>query len=248
MNTFDEITINEFISMAGALNDKFGIKRRENGESFVIFNDDDRPELMTFIRESHGDDIMPDDFRYQAISSFVEAFASMDGSHDIYDEIMQVADNLVDFMKGDLIRWLSSHGQRSEYVDQALADMECSAINQPLITALMRGQFNEWEQIGHQTMQALESLSESYQVANYAVGKNESGYLPDHEPECYANTNDALQAVQDLIEDDYFWSDSMSQDEVVNACLAFKSGDMRTRVIDNVEFWVHDCEQEIVER
>lgn len=104
-------------TLADQMYQAFEIKHRDSGETFVALKDD-APDWMTdAIHDAHGD-MMPDDWRYQACMEAAEAIADADDIDSARDSFMDA----VDVYNSDLMRWLDSHGSRTDYVDQAVED------------------------------------------------------------------------------------------------------------------------------
>src|SRR6266516_1712460 len=96
----------------------FETAERPDGESFTRTKDG-TPEWVTdLVREAHGDDFLPDDWRYATISDALN-FLADDGDPDDAGEF---ADQAVDVYTGARFAWLASNLNRAGYVDEAVAE------------------------------------------------------------------------------------------------------------------------------
>lgn len=99
------------------LAEMFETRKRDDGTSFVALKDGAPEWASDFVREAHGTDMLPDDFRYACIAEALEMLAdNEDGDPD--DLVSEFADN-VDIYSSDLSDWLLSHSERRGYVDEA---------------------------------------------------------------------------------------------------------------------------------
>lgn len=129
-------TLNSFIQ---TLANSFHVKTRDNGDTFYCGKDNVPHYISDLCRDAH-DGMMPDDYKYQYI---VEALEYIDDNLDPLDDSLDDIDCYYacepDYMNHDLLKWLSSHLDRMEYVDHVLSGMETHTLS----TALMIAQIEE---------------------------------------------------------------------------------------------------------
>lgn len=122
----------------------FTTRKRDDGDEFTSL-DKSAPDWMTdVVREAHGD-MMPDDWRYKMISECADALVDVDPS-DWQDQDFEICDGLVDVYNSTLLDWLSSHGQRAAYIDEA-RDEGLLAEDADEMNRIMVGQFMEYREI-----------------------------------------------------------------------------------------------------
>jgi hypothetical protein len=110
-------TLQSFIKKCAA---DFTGKTRTNGENFISCKNN----VLTQdeIRELHGSDLLPDDYRYGIISQVFDRLNDYDiDSENTLDDIKcEIVDRLVDIYNHDLLKWLSSNLSRAELCNEAL--------------------------------------------------------------------------------------------------------------------------------
>lgn len=158
MNTFED-----FLSKTSK---KFVTKERDNGEKFVCYENENETDLG-FIRDCHGIDFLPDDFRHRTILRVIDSMIdTLDFDCIVTNEEFQercrdiqheLCDSLVDIHNHDLLQWLASNLQRVGYVDEAqnegLIAFEVQTINR-----IMVGQFQEIKEIFNNIVKAIVDL------------------------------------------------------------------------------------------
>ena len=137
----------DFDTLAQLFADQFEARTRANGDRFDCLKDE-APEWMgDAMRDAHGG-MMPDDWRYSAARSIVEALADDADPDDMGERI----DGLVDVYTGRLTAWLASHGARVGYCDEAAAEYgPFDSVDR----LLMAGQYRELEEIAGALIQAI---------------------------------------------------------------------------------------------
>jgi hypothetical protein len=136
-------TIQELAKEAGSY---FVGAKRDSGTTFRKLKDE-RPEwVYELVREAHGD-MLPDDWRYEAIETVLEAIEGIDDpdDHPTFEP---------DVYNSDLYKWLSSHSNRSAYCDAA-ADEGSLSERASMADRLMAGQVMEYEEIYGSVIQSL---------------------------------------------------------------------------------------------
>lgn len=131
------------------LSELFTSSKRENGEVFLHCKDTVNESDRDLVRDFHGTDILPDDFRFETIVNLLYRlneydFDSVDyiRDHGIDHEII---DSLVDVYTGHLTAWLASHNSRVEFCNEAVND---GLVNGSDIIKLMQcGQYLEIQMI-----------------------------------------------------------------------------------------------------
>ena len=96
-----------------------------------------------FFHHAHGD-MLPDDFRYKMIHDILSDMSSYDNIDEI--DSFELCDSNVPIYNHELLQWVSSHGSRSSYVDDAVSEFGYP-IDEGLINALQMGYFMELEEV-----------------------------------------------------------------------------------------------------
>jgi hypothetical protein len=132
----------------------FETATRDNGESFVKTRDD-RPEWLTELILDAHENMMPEDWRYEAISRVLDEIANreLETADDVRDDAHEIADGLTEVYNGALIQWLGSNLSRVGYVDEVLAQGIAENTGQ----LLMLAQSMEYQEIIESVAQSLES-------------------------------------------------------------------------------------------
>lgn len=138
-----------------SLHEMFETKTRDSGESFVALKDDAPEWAQDFVREAHGTEILPDDYRYQWIRDALEALAASPDAtpQEIADEF---ADD-VSIYTADLLDWLKSNLTRCEYVDQARAE-GIVADSADIVQRIQAGQYLERREVFQGVLDAIDGL------------------------------------------------------------------------------------------
>lgn len=109
MTTVETVTYETLAEM-------FETCKRDKDEYFVCLKDDAPEWAQDFVREAHGTDFFPDDYRYQWIS---EALEVLGDSENGLDDLAHEFADAVDVYTSDLLLWLSSNLRRTMYCDEA---------------------------------------------------------------------------------------------------------------------------------
>lgn len=142
------------------LNTNFETKTRDNGEDFICLNDTVSDELKDAIREIHGTDILPDDYRYRFISelfSNINDFINYNENatvEDLGEHIAELTDSVISIYYHDLNKWFASNLSRAEFVNESLAMNDYEDIHQHL----QFGQASEINEIFERILNELDKL------------------------------------------------------------------------------------------
>jgi hypothetical protein len=109
--------------LAGEAYGCFEARKRLDGESYVALRDDAPEWLSGLVRAAHGD-MLPDDWRYDAIHSALGFLhdTDPDSEDEAWDLSGEFADSNVDVYTGPRLAWLASNLQRAGYCDSAAAE------------------------------------------------------------------------------------------------------------------------------
>lgn len=136
-----------------ALRALFETRKRDDSSIFVALEDEAPEWAGDFVREAHGTDMLPDDWRYNCITDALETLAdSPDSDPDELEH--EFADN-VDVYSSDLLEWVGSHLERQGYVDEARHE-GLVAEDATLDQRIMAGQYQERAEIFRQVVAAVE--------------------------------------------------------------------------------------------
>lgn len=124
----DTITIE---TIAQEMADSFITAERNSGESYTKLKSSAPDWVTDLVYEAHGG-MLPDDWRYKCISEACEAIADGTSGEEFADD--------VDVFSADLYDWLSSHGARRAYTDDARAEF---GPGENIDNDIMRGQYME---------------------------------------------------------------------------------------------------------
>lgn len=99
----------------------FTVKKRDNGNSFVIFTDNASDSLKNAVQKAHGDDL-PSDWVFGTFADLLQSLSdyninSLDDV-DIYRD--EIVDNYVDIYTANLTAWLASNINNLYYLTEAL--------------------------------------------------------------------------------------------------------------------------------
>lgn len=137
----------------------------EGGEMITALTDEHPGWIHDLVREAHGGNFLPDDWRYAAIRAAL-SFIDDVGYDDADDGEFEFADGNVDTYTADLIRWFGSSVTRPGYVDSALEEFDPGtndAMGQPagVIEFIRAGQYAESREVFAAVVRALEERLES---------------------------------------------------------------------------------------
>jgi len=147
---------------------KFETKKRDaTGEEFVCLDDTATEADSDLIREIHGMDLLPDNFRWKTIESLIGSILDVFDFDHIENETSlfrkesenhghEIIDGTVDIYNHDLLQWYSSNLNRPCFVTEAA---ENGLINNETdeMQRLMSGQFEEISQIYYRLIEAIEN-------------------------------------------------------------------------------------------
>lgn len=149
------MTIYEY---AEAMRAAFTTKTRDNGETFYLLKDGSPEWMQDACRAAHdAGDMLPDDWRYEAIHDAVETICDLDSDSDFDD----ARDSFIDsasIYNHALIKWFGSHGSRPDYVDEAVR--EYGWPDGGVIQAIAMGQVIERAEVWDSLVAFLEGLPE----------------------------------------------------------------------------------------
>lgn len=150
----------------------FETKARNNGNNYVTLKKEKRNEFKDIVREMHGTDIMPDDFRFKTIESILGSildvvdFADLETPQGLENALSEsrheIVEGLVDIYTPNLTQWLASHSYRPSYVDEA---SETFGTPSEFIKGVQMGQFYEIDLIYSNVVNALVDYFETEMVA-----------------------------------------------------------------------------------
>lgn len=127
----------------------FVSKERDDGSMYWTTTDD-RPEwLQELIRRAHRG-YLPDDYKYEFILSALNIIA--DSDEDTCSE--SIADS-IDVYTGELTRWLASHIDRVNYVNEALQVMNTP--EDDLVSIVANAQYLEREEVFYSVLSSLKA-------------------------------------------------------------------------------------------
>src|SRR5438067_880220 len=144
-------TIQELARNAGSC---FERGTRPDGESFTRVKDGSPEWVSELVREAHGDDFLPDDWRYEHVHSALEFIAE---AEDAEDGRAEFADSAVDVYTGGLFSWLSSNMRRQSYVDEATEEFGPA---DSVADSIARGQYLEASEVYGLVLGFLEQRAE----------------------------------------------------------------------------------------
>lgn len=134
----------------------FQTRYRADGDPYVCLADDAPDWVHDLVREAHGH-MPPDDWRYKAISAALSCLAERPGE-DLDELRHEYADGMTDTYSADRLRWLASHLDRTDYVDEAVEDLGYPG---DILGAIGMGQDCEAREVWQSVVDSLEArLSE----------------------------------------------------------------------------------------
>lgn len=137
--------------------DSMGRTTRPNGDAIVVCKDDAPGWVGAIIREAHGDDLLPDDWRYECIRDAFSWIA--DSDTDDLDDSHDFADSTTDVYNADLLRWVGSGNSRGSYVDDAQEDFGPA---RDFYHGLQMGQYAERAEVYAAVLAGLRSVDTEY--------------------------------------------------------------------------------------
>ena len=99
----------------------FETRQRDNGDTFFTLKDGRPDWVQDLVHAAHGEDFLPDDYRYRWTYGALEFIADADG--DPLDDVGEFADLAVDTYTSERFAWLASNLQRAGYVDEAVEEL-----------------------------------------------------------------------------------------------------------------------------
>lgn len=136
--------------------DWFESFKRDGSDETIYRTKDGAPEwLRDLVHEAHGD-MLPDDWRYEAIMDALSHIGDTDAetADDLDDESHEFADGHVDVYNAARAEWLASHLARGGYVDQAIDDGLADP-SQGVYQLIGVGQYVELEEVFASVRQSL---------------------------------------------------------------------------------------------
>jgi hypothetical protein len=149
----------QIIALAGQLAASFETAKRNDDQEFTRLKEDAPSWASEAVRIAHGDLLLPDDWRYNAVSEVASAIADLDEDADFDDERQERVDGLVDIYNADLLAWVSSLLTRACYCDEAVEEYGYPR-DEGLFKVLQYGQFREYEEIWDQLLGFLKEKAE----------------------------------------------------------------------------------------
>ena len=144
----------------------FETATRDNGSEFVRVKEGSPEWVTDLVRKAHGDDFLPDDWRYETIRSALGFIAdeatdksAPTSDRDPDDASAEFADSQVDVYTSELIAWMGSNLRRVGYVDEAVEEYG-GELAGDIVRQIMLGQYAEAEEVYALTLNALEDLTD----------------------------------------------------------------------------------------
>ena len=131
--------------------------RNRNGTQFVSLRDDAPEWAGGFVRDAHGTEMLPDDYRYAWIKDTLTLLSETEEGDDLSDLAHEFADNSSVYTN-DLLEWLASHSARTGYVDAALEEGIVDS-GADIVARISAGQYLERREVFESTVSS---------AANYA--------------------------------------------------------------------------------
>ena len=154
---------------ARAMSRRFTTRTRDDDTSYVTLTEDADDWMRDVVREAHAD-MLPDDWRYDAIAAAVEFVAD---TPDYDDRSYEWADGMASPYYSDLIAWLGSNGRRMAYCDEAAE--EWGAEDKTMGERIALGQVFEAMEVLGLVSRALERIAEEeYERRIGRVGAEEA--------------------------------------------------------------------------
>ena len=149
-------TVQEIAAEAGQY---FETAKRDNGDYFIRTKDGTPDWVRDLIRAGHGEDFLPDDWRYKTIMHALEYIADTEG--DPLDGGGEFADTWgVDTYTSDRIAWLGSNLNRIGYCDEAAEEFGPNETSgDGIIGQIGLGQYVEALEVYNLVYDALEGIA-----------------------------------------------------------------------------------------
>lgn len=132
----------------------FEQKTRPDGTRFWTLKDRHPTWLKDLVFKAH-EDMLPDDYKYEYVVDALEALSEGDDPDSPRDE--------ADVYNSDLLKWLSSHGERSGFVDEATKEFGHHP-DLGIMGDIMYGQSAEKEQVWYSVVGSLNSRLEDIEM------------------------------------------------------------------------------------
>jgi hypothetical protein len=120
---------------------------QRNDETITVLKDDHPEWVRDIVYAGHGKNFLPDDWRYEAICSALEAIGEGD------EDGTEWADQNVDVYTNARFAWLSSNLQRQGYVDEATE--EFGQAENGVADAIGMGQYLESREVFNLVLDAV---------------------------------------------------------------------------------------------
>jgi hypothetical protein len=148
----------ETTTKAAELAVMFEVRKRDNGERFIALDDSAPQWAQDFVREAHGTEMLPDDYRYQWISEALDLIAQTGADTEDADDLARRFADDVDIYTHSLLTWLASNLTRIGYCDEAITEGMTEAND--LTSIIMAGQASERYEVFQNVLTALEQLED----------------------------------------------------------------------------------------
>lgn len=138
--------------------DKFDIKTRDNGDTFVCFKSsvDSNDPLWRSVYRAHGGKL-PNDWifnkYYDVLDTLGQYNIATEGMDAIHDNFTEIVDGLVDVYTHDLTGWLHSHNENVYYLGEAMSEYE----PEDGLALLSMAQYKAIEEIAQEVINYLEN-------------------------------------------------------------------------------------------
>jgi hypothetical protein len=97
----------------------FELKERTNGDKFYCLTDNRPDKLYELVQQAHGD-FIPDDYKYEFIHDALTMLSEVD-NEATEDDMQELGYHIeADYYTSELLKWVSSHGARIAYCDDAI--------------------------------------------------------------------------------------------------------------------------------
>lgn len=145
-------------TIAGEAYRAFETANRPDGEEFIRLRDGSPDWISELVRDAHGGDFLPDDWRYSTIREACGFIEEADGD-DLEDVAHEFADG-VDVYTGKLLAWLASNASRASYCDEAVNQLGADGVG--IIQRIGLGQYMERGEVYNLVLTSLaDRLAES---------------------------------------------------------------------------------------
>jgi hypothetical protein len=144
-------------AIAQSIADAFTTGTRTDGTEYVFLADGHPDWMRDIMHAAHGD-MLPDDYRYSMIRECISSLTDRDPD-DWEDDVIEIADGLVDVYNHARVKWLESSLARGAYCDDALEEGLASA-DSGIYAIIGIGQYMEYREILGALIQAIEERAE----------------------------------------------------------------------------------------